>query len=107
MIGLGRRDVSSPFDASPTISAGVTGNFIAPHEVRLMEAFALGRMIRILAILDGIILLLNCAYFTVLFLMLWVGGPPADWSGASHLFLFLFFCLRFPCLPHGSLFVLG
>lgn len=57
--------------------AGVTGNFIAPHEVRLMEAFTMGRTIRILAVLDGILLLLQCAWFPILFLLLlWVRGVP-------------------------------
>lgn len=57
--------------------AGVTGNFIAPHEVRLMEAFSLGRTIRILAVLDGLILLLNCASFYILYvLVIWVSTLP-------------------------------
>lgn len=38
-----------------------------------MEVYSLGKTVRILAILDGVILLLNCAYFPVLYmLLLWV-----------------------------------
>lgn len=61
---------------------GVPGNFIAPHEARLMEVFSLGRTIRFLAILDGIILLFNCAYFPVLYLLLW--APLAGWMAGTR-----------------------
>jgi len=59
--------------------AGVSGNFTAPHDVRLMEAFTMGRTIRILAVLDGILLLLQCTWFPILFLpLLWVRGTMLD-----------------------------
>lgn len=52
---------------------GVAGGFIAPHEARLLDAFSLGKTVRLLAILDGVILVINCAYFPLnLLLLLWV-----------------------------------
>jgi len=51
----------------------VAGGYIAPHEIRIMDAFNLGKTVRFLAVLDGALLLLNCAYVPVLFLLLlWV-----------------------------------
>lgn len=53
----------------------MAGGFISPHEVRLLEAFSLGGTVRLLAILDGVILVLNCAFFPImLLLLLWVSG---------------------------------
>ncbi len=61
-----------------------------------MDAFNLGKTIRLLAVLDGALLLINCAFVPVLFLLLlWV-----------RLSLFAFFLLSEPGLSdraHGEL----
>eukprot|EP00903_Cladosiphon_okamuranus_P015644 g14446.t1 len=69
----------TPFD--PT-NLGVAGGFIAPHEARLLDALSLGKTVRLLAILDGVILLLNCAYFPVMMLLL-VWGPVSGWVAGT------------------------
>lgn len=65
---------------------GVAGGFITPHEARLMEAFTLGRTIKLLAILDGVILVLDCVYWPALLLLLfWVSFflGSCRWRGGS------------------------
>eukprot|EP00752_Nemacystus_decipiens_P013381 g11847.t1 len=68
----------TPFDPA---SLGVAGGFIAPHEARLLDAFALGKTVRLLAILDGLILVLSCAYFPSVLLLVW--GPVSGWMAGT------------------------
>ncbi|CAM9993976.1 unnamed protein product [Ascophyllum nodosum] len=72
-----------PSNAFDPADLGVSGNFMAPHEVRLMQAFAMGRTVRILAILDGILLLLQCAWYPILFLLL-AWAPLAGWMAGTR-----------------------
>lgn len=56
------------------ISKGVAGGFLAPHEAVLLEAVSLGRAVRFLSVLDGVMLFLSCPYFPLLLLYSWVSG---------------------------------
>ncbi|CAM9604400.1 unnamed protein product [Ectocarpus sp. 12 AP-2014] len=69
---------SVPFDPA---DLGVAGS-MAPHEAKLVEASSLAKTIRLLAVLDGLILVINCGYFPVLLLLL-LWGPLSGWMAGT------------------------
>ncbi|CAN0004392.1 unnamed protein product [Scytosiphon promiscuus] len=71
---------STPFDPA---DLGVAGGFVSPHEAKLLEAFSLGKTIRLLALVDGLLLLANCAYYPGLLLLLF-WGPISGWMAGSR-----------------------
>eukprot|EP00638_Chattonella_subsalsa_P010177 CAMPEP_0117761574 /NCGR_PEP_ID=MMETSP0947-20121206/17372_1 /TAXON_ID=44440 /ORGANISM="Chattonella subsalsa, Strain CCMP2191" /LENGTH=147 /DNA_ID=CAMNT_0005582613 /DNA_START=237 /DNA_END=677 /DNA_ORIENTATION=- len=51
--------------------------YISEHERKLMATYSLGRGIKLLALLDGFLLVFNASFFPLLVFFLW--GPVSGW----------------------------
>ncbi|CAM9814252.1 unnamed protein product, partial [Heterosigma akashiwo] len=58
------------------------GMALGDHERRLLETYSLGRGVRVIALIDGMILLFDCLLFPVFFVLMW--GPLAGYLGSSY-----------------------